>query len=120
MLEILWRALLAKAQHHDSISETRPLFDAHWWFRNRQLKMKVQEVGSFPFSESPRHKCITRRLFATAMLALTLNNGIDVWQKLRPQPVQTAAVQVVDLKPEEALQALVKPVVPAIPAIEVK
>lgn len=94
------------------------MISPHWWFSNRQLKMKVQEVGSFPFSESPTHKYITRTLFATAMLALTLNNRIDVWQKLRPQPDPTASVvPVVDLEPEEALQDPVNPVAPAIPAL---
>jgi len=34
------------------------------------------------------HKYITRTMFAVAMLALAVNNGLDIWQKLKPDKVQ--------------------------------
>lgn len=54
------------------------------------------------------HKYITRTLFATAMLALTVNNGIDVWRKLQSEPTPVASVEPVAVPaPELARQAAV-------------
>lgn len=67
-------------------------------FCSRPLVAETPEVYAtgqsrsvpFPDPESPMYKFISRTLFATAMFALTLNNGIDVWRKLRPDRTQLA------------------------------
>lgn len=57
----------------------------------------------YPYPESPMYKFISRTLFATAMFALTLNNGIDVWRKLRPDRVQLATLPQIEA-PDASLE----------------
>jgi len=84
------------------------------------------------------HKYITRTLFALAMLALAVNNGLDIWQKLKPDKVvavdpvavpvvapmiaaPAVALDQVGRVPEPILRQMVEPVaqnpVPVPPAI---
>ena len=71
--------------------------------------------------ESQMQNFFTRTLFATAMIALILNNGLDVWLKLRPKPTETASIVPAILPaPQGAIQNPVNPAPPVIRAPEIQ
>ena len=53
------------------------------------------------------HKYITRTLFAVAMLALAVNNGLDIWQKLKPGKVVAVDPVAVPIVPPIVLPPVV-------------
>lgn len=60
------------------------------------------------------HKYITRTLFALAMLSLTLNNGIDIWRKLKPvELTEVVPVPVPDVQRVQQDPVVAAPVIPA-------
>ena len=64
------------------------------------------------------HKYITRTLFAVAMLALAVNNGLDIWQKLKPEKVVAIDPVAVPIVPPVVAVDLVGKVPALAPPIE--